>query len=80
MNHILVLYIIFSDLLIKLEFCLILFLENFLNFYLEFFKDGIINLGNGMYEKLKAVSGYVCNGLFSISKDGFGTRFMFILL
>ena len=37
------------------------------------FGDGGINLGNGMHEKLKTVSGYVCNILFSIGKDGFGT-------
>ena len=35
------------------------------------FKDRDFNLGNEMYEKLKAVSGYVCNGLFSIGEDGF---------
>ena len=38
--------------------------------------DGGINLGNGMHEKFKTVSGYVCNGLFSIGEDGFGTRRM----
>ena len=40
------------------------------------FGDGGINLGNGMHEKFNTVSGYVCNGLFSIGEDGFGTRGM----
>ena len=31
---------------------------------------------NGMYEELTTVSDYVCNGLFSIDEDGFGTRRM----
>ena len=35
-----------------------------------------VDLGNGMYEELTTVSGYVCNGLFSIGEDGFGTRRM----
>ena len=52
MNHILLLYIIFSDLLIKLEFCLSLFLENFLNFYLEFFKVFLIFSGRGVSHSL----------------------------
>ena len=38
------------------------------------FGDRGSNLDNGMYEKLKAVSGYVCDGLFPIGEDGFGTR------
>jgi len=29
-----------------------------------------------MYEELTSISGYVCNGLFSIGKDGFRTRRM----
>ena len=37
---------------------------------------GGFDLGNGMYEELMTVSGYVCNGLFSIGEDGFGTRRM----
>ena len=40
------------------------------------FGGGGINLGNGMYEEFKTVSGYVCNGLFSIGEDGFGTKRM----
>ena len=40
------------------------------------FGGGGINLGNGMYEKFKTVSGYVRNGLFSTGEDGFGTRGM----
>ena len=28
----------------------------------------------GMYEKLMTISGYVCNGLFSIGEDGFRTK------
>ena len=39
-------------------------------------RDGDINLGNGMHEKLKTVSGYVYNGLFSIGEDGFRTKGM----
>ena len=35
-----------------------------------------IDLGNGMYEEFKTVSGNVCNGLFSIREDGFRTRRM----
>ena len=31
-------------------------------------------MGYGMYEKFKTISGYVCNGLFSIGEDGFETR------
>ena len=38
--------------------------------------DRSTNLGNGMYEKITSISGYVCNGLFSIGEDGFGTRRM----
>ena len=37
------------------------------------FGGGFFDLGNGMYEEFKTVSGYVCNGLFSIGEDGFGT-------
>ena len=37
------------------------------------FGDRYFNLGNGMYEKLKAVLSYVCDGLFSIGEDGFRT-------
>ena len=37
---------------------------------------GGINLGNGKYEEFKTVLGYVCNRLFSIGEDGFGTRRM----
>ena len=33
-------------------------------------------MSNGMYEKLTTISGYVCNGLFSIGEDGFNTRGM----
>ena len=40
------------------------------------FGNGCINLDNGMHEKFKTVSGYVCNRLFSISEDGFETRGM----
>ena len=40
------------------------------------FGDGGIDLGNEMHEKFKTVSGYVCNGLFSIGEDGFRTRGM----
>uniref|UniRef100_A0A0D3BUK4 Uncharacterized protein n=1 Tax=Brassica oleracea var. oleracea TaxID=109376 RepID=A0A0D3BUK4_BRAOL len=29
-----------------------------------------------MYEEFISISGYVCNGLFSIGEDGFGTRRM----
>ena len=35
-----------------------------------------INLGNEMYEEFKTVLDNVCNGLFSVSEDGFGTRRM----
>ena len=40
------------------------------------FRGGGINLDNGMYEEFKTVSGYVCNGLFSIGEDGFRTKRM----
>ena len=40
------------------------------------FGGGSFDLGNGMYEEFKAVSGYVCYGLFSIGEDGVGTRMM----
>ena len=40
------------------------------------FGGGGINLGNGMYEEFKTVSGYFCDGLFSIGEDGFGNRRM----
>ena len=33
-------------------------------------------LGNEVYEEFTSVSGHVCNELFSISEDGFGTRRM----
>ena len=33
-------------------------------------------MGNGMYEELTSISGYICNGLFSIGEDGFGTKRM----
>ena len=39
-------------------------------------RDGSTTLGNGMYEELTSISGYVCNGLFSIGEDSFGTRRM----
>nr|VDD49874.1 unnamed protein product [Brassica oleracea] len=29
-----------------------------------------------MYEEFTSISGYVCNGLFSIGEDGFGIRRM----
>ena len=29
-----------------------------------------------MHEEFKAISGHICDGLFSIGKDGFGTRRM----
>ena len=29
------------------------------------------DLGNGIYEEFKTVSGYVCHGLFSIGEYGF---------
>ena len=35
-----------------------------------------IDMGNGMYEEFMIISGYVCNGLFSVGEDGFGTRGM----
>ena len=38
------------------------------------FGGGSLNLDNGMYEEFKTVSCDVCNGLFSIGEDGFGTR------
>ena len=37
------------------------------------FGDGGIDLGNGMHEKFKTILGYVCNRLFSVGEDGFGT-------
>ncbi|KAL0655244.1 hypothetical protein Bca4012_075828 [Brassica carinata] len=37
---------------------------------------GTAILGNGVYKELTSVQGYVCNGLFSIGEDGFGTRRM----
>uniref|UniRef100_A0A0D3DKC5 Uncharacterized protein n=1 Tax=Brassica oleracea var. oleracea TaxID=109376 RepID=A0A0D3DKC5_BRAOL len=40
------------------------------------FGGGGLDLGNGMCEEFKTVSGYVCHGLFSIGEDGFGTRRM----
>ena len=40
---------------------------------------GGINLDNEMYEEFKTVSGYVCNRLFSIGEDGFGTGRMAII-
>ena len=36
--------------------------------------DESVTMGNGMHEKLTIISGYVCNGLFSIGEDGFNTR------
>ena len=33
-------------------------------------------MGYGMQEKLTIISGYNCNGLFSIGEDGFRTRKM----
>ena len=33
-------------------------------------------MGNGMYVEFKTILGYVCNRLFSIGEDGFGTRRM----
>ena len=36
--------------------------------------DGGFDLGNGMHEEFKTVSGNVCNRLFSTGEDGFGTR------
>ena len=44
------------------------------------FGGGGFNLGNEMYEEFKTVSGYVCNRLFSIGEDGFGTRRMTSIL
>ena len=38
--------------------------------------DRSTNLGNEMYEKLTSISGYVCNGFFSIGEDGLETRKM----
>nr|VDD52036.1 unnamed protein product [Brassica oleracea] len=29
-----------------------------------------------MHEEFTSISGYICNGLFSIGEDGFGTRRM----
>ena len=40
------------------------------------FGDESFNLGNGMYEEFKIISCYICNGLFSIGEDDFGTRRM----
>ena len=37
-------------------------------------RDESFTMGNGMYEKLTTISGYVCNRLFSIGEDGFRTR------
>ena len=31
-------------------------------------------MGNGMYEEPQTVPGYFCNELYSLGKDGFGTR------
>ena len=31
-------------------------------------------MGNGVYEEFTPVSGYICNILFSVDEDGFGTR------
>ena len=31
-------------------------------------------MGYGMYEEFTSIPGYVCNGLFSIGEDDFGTR------
>ena len=33
-------------------------------------------MGNEVYEESATASSYVCNGLFSIGEDGFGTRRM----
>ena len=33
-------------------------------------------MDNGMHEKFTSFSGHVCNILFSIGEDGFGTRGM----
>ena len=38
------------------------------------FGSGGFDLGNGMREEFKTLSGYVCHKLFSVSKNGFGTR------
>ena len=40
------------------------------------FGGGGADLSNGMYEEFNTVSGDVCNRLFSIGEDGFGTRRM----
>ncbi|KAF2586070.1 hypothetical protein F2Q70_00036947 [Brassica cretica] len=39
-------------------------------------RDGSTILVNGMHEGFTSISGYVCNGLFSIGEDGFRTRRM----
>ena len=39
-------------------------------------RDGGATMEYGMYEKFTIISGYVCNRLFSIGEDGFGTRRM----
>ena len=41
-------------------------------------KDGSATLGNGMHEEFTSISGYFCNGLFSIGENVFGTRRMTI--
>ena len=38
--------------------------------------DGSVTLGNGMHEEFTSILSYVCNILFSIDEDGFGTRKM----
>ena len=39
-------------------------------------RDGSATMGYGMHEKLTTISCYVCNELFSIGEDSFGTRRM----
>uniref|UniRef100_A0A0D3D211 Uncharacterized protein n=1 Tax=Brassica oleracea var. oleracea TaxID=109376 RepID=A0A0D3D211_BRAOL len=40
------------------------------------FGGGKLNMANGMHEEFKTVSRDICNGLFSIGENGFGTRRM----
>ena len=42
-------------------------------------RGGGTNMGNGVYEEFTSVLGDVCNRLFSIGEDGFGTKRMTIV-
>ena len=40
------------------------------------FRDGSVNMDNGVYEEFTSISSHVCYGLFSIGEDRFRTKRM----